>query len=128
MKLETSEYMRHIGGHFSEYEAIPTHTHHVSIFFQQVIPRDKSFATHRADFSSNYVSEKENMNLINVREFFVHHFPKKKNLFQFLHNIHGFGEMSKTSLASGGLMHFWSDLGKIKISPNLDVKMTLLII
>lgn len=41
----------------------------------------------RDDFSSNCVFEQEKTNLKNVREFFVHHWPKKKNLFQFLHSI-----------------------------------------
>ena len=68
------------------------------------------------------------MNLTNMREVFFHNLPKKKNLFQFLHKFHGLGEMSKTSLASRGLMHFCSDLGKIKISPSLDIQMTFLMI
>jgi len=55
MESETSEYMRHKGGNFSKREDIPTHKHHVFIIFQEVIPRDKSFATHRVSFSSNYV-------------------------------------------------------------------------
>jgi len=91
MESETSEQKMHKEGHFSKYEAIPTHKHHVSIIFQEVIPRDKSFTTHRAIFSSNYVFDQSKMHLKQVREVFVHHRPRMKNLLQFLHRCHGFG-------------------------------------
>jgi len=68
------------------------------------------------------------MNLKKVREAFVHHLPKKKNIFHFLHRFHILGEILKTSLASGGLMHLWSDLEKIRISPSWDLQMTFLMI
>jgi len=35
------------------------------------------------------------MNFGNMREVFVHKFPRKKNLLHFLHKCHGFKEMSK---------------------------------
>jgi len=69
MESETSEQRRNKGGHFSKYEAIPTHKYHVSIIFQEVIPRDKSLATHRASFSLNYVSDQTVLKLKKVREF-----------------------------------------------------------
>ena len=80
----------------------------------------------RDNFSSNCVSEKENINLTKVRDIFVHHWPKKKQLFQFLHRFHDLGEILKTSFASGGLMHLWSDLGKIIFSPRWNDRMTCL--
>ena len=58
------------------------------------------------------------MNLKNVREFFFHHICKEKNLLPFLHRSHGLGKMSKQSFATWELLHFWSDLGKIKLSPS----------
>jgi len=64
------------------------------------------------------------MNLTKVREVF-HRRPKKEHLL-FLHRSHGLGKMSKQSFATGELLHFWSDLGKINISPSWIVKMTLL--
>ena len=70
MESETSDQRRHKGGHFSNYEAIPTHKNNVSTIFQEFIPRDKSFATHRASFSSNYVSDQMVMNFTKVKEFF----------------------------------------------------------
>lgn len=73
MESEKYEKRRHKGGHFSKYEAIPTHRHLVSIIFQEFIPRDESFATNRASFSSNYVSDQTKMNLKNVREVCFHH-------------------------------------------------------
>ena len=81
----------------------------------------------RDDFSSNHVFEQEKINFKKVREVYVHHWPKKKNLFQFLHRFHFFGEMSKTSFASGELMHFWNDIGKSKFSPRSNVPKTCLI-
>ena len=41
MKSETYEERKPKGGHFNNYEDIPTHENHVSIIFQEVIPRDK---------------------------------------------------------------------------------------
>ena len=70
-------------GHISNPEAIPTHKHHASITFQEVIPRDKSFATHRVNFSSNCVSDQTKMNLTNVREVFVHSRLREKKSFSF---------------------------------------------
>jgi len=61
-----------------------------------------------------------------VREFFVHNRLKKKNLLPFSHSSHGLGEIPKTSFASGELLHFWSDFGKITISPRLSDQMTFL--
>ena len=79
MELDTYKHRNNKGGNISKYDVIPTHKHHVSNIFQEVIPRDKSFATHRANFSSNYVSDQMVMNFTKVKEVFVNHRPKKKN-------------------------------------------------
>ena len=73
--------------HISKNNAIPNHKHHASIIFQEFIPKDKSFATPRASFASNYVSDQTEMNLTKVREFFVHHRSKKKKSFIFYTGI-----------------------------------------
>ena len=93
MESEKYEYMRHKVGHFRKDEDIPTHKHHVSIIFQEVIPRDKSFATHRAGFFLNYVLYQIGMNLENMRVVFVHSRPRMKKLLHVLHRCHGFREM-----------------------------------
>jgi len=80
MESKKFEQRKPKGGHFSNYEAIPTHKHHVSIIFQEVIPRDKSFATHRASFASKYVSNQTEMNFTKVREVFVYNIKMMKNL------------------------------------------------
>jgi len=98
MESKTSKKSRHKGAHFSLYESIPTHRHDVSIIFQEVIPKDKSFATHTASFSSNNVFDQMEMNLTNVTNYSVHNSPRMKNLLQFLHKCYGFGEMSKIQL------------------------------
>jgi len=67
-----------------------THKHHVSVIFQEVTPRDKSFATHRASFSSKYVSNQPEMKLTKVREAFVHTRLNMKIVLQFLHKCYGF--------------------------------------
>ena len=85
--------------HISKHKSIPIHKNHASIIFQEFIPKDKSFATPRAIFASNYVFEQQYMNLKNVRDFFVHHRSKKKNLLQFLHKYHGLGAMSKIQVS-----------------------------
>ena len=82
-------------GHIINHEAIPTHKHHASIFFHELFPRAKTFVTPRASFSQKYVSGQKKMHLEKVREDFVYHRAKKKNLLQILHRYHGLGEMSK---------------------------------
>ena len=74
-------------GHISKHKSIPTHKHHASIIFQEFIPKDKSFATPRASFASNYVSDQTEMNFETVREIFVHHRSKNKNLLHFYTDI-----------------------------------------
>ena len=66
------------------------------------------------------------MTLKKVREGFFHHRPKEKTLLQVLHKSHGLGKMSKQSFATVELLHFWSDLGKFKISHSWSVQMTFL--
>ena len=77
-------------------------------------------------FYSNDVSKQEKMNLTKVREVFVHHRLKKKKFLLFLHRSHGLGEIFKKSFASKELLHFWSDLGKIKLSPSWSEHMIFL--
>jgi len=93
MGLETSKKRRHKGGHISNYEAISTHKHHFSIIFQEIIPRDKSFATHRANFSSKDGFEKMEMIFTKVKEIFVNNTRSNKNLLQGLHRYHILGDM-----------------------------------
>ena len=66
------------------------------------------------------------MNLIQLKEIFVQHRSKKKNLLHFLHRYHFFREMWKILLPQENWMHLWSDLGKIKIYPILVGQMTFL--
>ena len=80
MESETYEQRRHKVDHISKYGAIPNHKHHVSIIFQEVIPRDKSFATHRANFYSNYVSNQMVMNFTKLKEVFVHNMSMTKKI------------------------------------------------
>lgn len=118
--------MRHKGGNFSNYEDILTHKHQVSIVFQEVIPRDKSFATHRADFSSNYVLDQTGINLENMREVFVHNRPRIKNPSLFT-QVSWFWRIVKNTVATRELLHFWSDFGKTIFSSSWSsLQMTFL--
>jgi len=67
------------------------------------------------------------MILTKLREVLFHNRLKKKNLLLFLHRSHGLGEIPKTTFASGELLHFWSDFGKIMISPSWTNQMTFLV-
>jgi len=91
MELETYKNKHPKGCHIRKYESIPTHKHHVSITFQDVIPREKSFATYRVSFASNYVSNQKMMNFEKLREIFVHNSPRNKIFLPFLHRCYGFG-------------------------------------
>jgi len=55
-----------------------------------VVLREGSFPSPKV-----FVFEQEKINLENMRDFFVHNRPSKKNLLEFLHKFHGFREMSK---------------------------------
>jgi len=83
MGLEIYEQRRHNGGHIREYEAFSAHKHHFSIIFQEIIPRDKSFAAHWASFSSKDGYEKMEMNVTKVKEVFVNITPWKRTSFRF---------------------------------------------
>lgn len=95
MESETFEQGGNKEGHFSKYESIPTHRHHVSIIFQEVIPRDKSFTTHMANFASKYVSNQVEMNFIKMKEVFVNNRPRKKKILRVFHRCYGLGGMIK---------------------------------
>jgi hypothetical protein len=99
---------------------------HVSIIFQEVIPRDKSFATHRASFSSKYVSNQTEMNFTKVREVFVHNRQRMKKPPSVFTQVSWFWRNVKNTVATRELLHFWSDLGKINFSPSWSVQMTFL--
>ena len=98
--------------HISNYKSIPAHKHHASLIFQKSIARTKSFATPRASFASNYVSDQKEMNLETLIEVFVHHRSKKKNLLHFLHRYHGLGEMSKIQVSQENFGTIGVTLGK----------------
>ena len=91
MESETSEQMRHKGGHVSKYGVISAHKHHVSIIFQEFIPRDKSFATHKASFSSKDGFGQLEMNFIKVKEFFVNNTKRNKKTPLFITQVSGCG-------------------------------------
>ena len=95
---QAQEQKIHMVGHISNHEAIPTHQYHASIIFQEAIPKNKSFATPRGNFASNYVSEQMEVNLT-VREAFFHHRSKFKNLLHILQRGHGFRAMSRLQVS-----------------------------
>ena len=123
---ETFEQRSHKVGHISNYEVISFHKHHVSIFWE-FIPRVKSFSTHRVGFSSNYVSDKIKMNLTKWERFLSIIGQGRKTSFSVYTGVMVL-EKSQNTGAIGELLHFWSDLGKIKFSHSWSVQMTCLMI
>jgi len=113
MESETSEKRRPNGGHFRNYETIPAHKLHISIIFQEVIPRDKLFATHRAIFASKCVSNQKEMNFTEVREVFIHNSTRMKKILHNLHSCYDFGEISKIHLLQESCCPSGVTLGKL---------------
>lgn len=56
----------------------------------------RSFATHRENLTSKYVSEVMKMNVKKFKDCFVNHRPNNKKLLQFMHRCYDLREMPKT--------------------------------